>query len=132
MIRPTSTDLVKAAVLAIFEEAAVKGERCPSLNALAYLLEQRGIPHSGTGIPPMLAREGKIRIEISAKNWRVVEILRGPHRRKRTPGPPGGAKPWLVVDASGSRKPAGHNRQGRIGRGAEVEGFDLLDSQAFR
>ena len=36
----------------------------------------------------MLLKEGRIRIEIYGRNWRVAEILKGPNAGKRTKGPP--------------------------------------------
>lgn len=51
-----------------------------------------------------LAREGKIRIEVYHKNWRVVEILEGPQKGKRTAEPPGGAL-YRVVDSDGTHWP---------------------------
>jgi hypothetical protein len=44
-----------------------------------------------------LAEEGRIRVEIFPRNWRVVEILTGQHKGKRTaPSPLRHAKPYKI------------------------------------
>jgi hypothetical protein len=46
-----------------------------------------------------LARAGRIRIEVYAHNWRVVEILSGPNKGKRTaPCPNKTNGPYLVIE----------------------------------
>jgi len=77
-------------------------------NLVAVALEGRRCPENGTsecpaGTVSALARAGKIRVEISDKNYRTVEILEGEHKGKRTLGPPSGAKPWRILDADGDR-----------------------------
>ena len=69
---------------------AERGERCPFNWQL---------PH---GALPALARAGKIRVEVFAKNWRVVTIMAGPSAGKHTmrdPSMPLGARPYVVIDA---------------------------------
>ena len=44
-----------------------------------------------------LAAEGRIRVEIFPRNWRVVEILTGQHKGKRTAASPlRNAKPYKI------------------------------------
>ncbi len=72
---------------------AVKGERCPTKDQLGTAANKA---------ISVLAHAGRIRVEVSAHNWRVVEIREGEHMGKRTaPNPIPGAKPYMVV---GSRR----------------------------
>jgi hypothetical protein len=67
-------------VFALLQAAAIAGERCPQSR-----------PHGPIVDPSMttrLAREGKIKVEIYAHNWRRVTILVGEHAGKATAGPP--------------------------------------------
>ena len=88
-------------VFGMLEAAAAAGARCPINDQLPY------------GATKMLACNGRIRIEVYAHNWRVVEILEGPHKGKRTMEAPSiksgklrGArpKPYLVSDRDGIRR----------------------------
>ena len=74
------------ASFAIIECAAANGERCPM---------NWDLPISSA--PGHLAREGKIRIDISGHNYRQVTILVGPYAGKSTSPDPSGALPWMVV-----------------------------------
>lgn len=81
-----------AEAFSMIEQAAAARQRCPTNDALPQ------------GATTMLARQGKIRIEVYPHNWRVVEILAGPQAGKRTAGPPEKSwQPYLIVDAQGSR-----------------------------
>lgn len=70
--------------------AAVAGERCPQSQPFGPF------PPSATGI---LARAGRIRVEIFTLNWRVVTIMEGPHRGKTTAPCPHSksGKPYKVI-----------------------------------
>lgn len=70
----------------IIEAAAVAGQRCPMNWDLPI-----------TGAPGVLAREGKIKIEISGHNYRQVTILVGPHAGKVTAPDPSGARIWMII-----------------------------------
>ena len=95
----------------LVQECADKGERCPDRDKFNCFLEKRGLPMSHRGVDlAALAREGKLRIEISALNYRVVEIAEGPHKGKRTQAPRTNAKPHLVIDKNGSH----HTYRGRL------------------
>lgn len=76
---------------AMLEVAAANGERCPQSD-----------PHGPfkVGVTSALARAGKIRIEIYAHNWRVAQILVGPHKGKRTKATPykGKGRPYKIID----------------------------------
>lgn len=78
----------------LIEQAAIAGARCPVNITMAT-------PDGGlaSGVTGALARDGRIRIEVYAKNWRVIEILKGPHAGKRTAPPPfkGSRKPYKII-----------------------------------
>jgi len=87
-------------VFAALERAAILGERCPMSTF-------DRMPHQSARTPPTvllsstaisaLARQGKIRIDISGRNWRTVTILVGPHAGKKTAGDPNGHKIWQTI-----------------------------------
>lgn len=70
----------------LIEAAAVKGSRCP-MNWDLPIMSAAG----------KLAREGKIKIEISGHNYRTVTILVGPHTGKATAADPSGAHVWMTI-----------------------------------
>lgn len=86
------------AVLEILTEAATKGERCPTNDDVIDRLENRGIRCCLSYIPD-LARRGLIRIEICGRNYRTIEILKGPHKGARTLS--NGSKPHWIIDGAG-------------------------------
>lgn len=78
--------------------AAIKGERCPANSHDGV----DGIPDGATGA---LRAAGKIKVEIYARNYRVVEILTGPFAGKRTAPPPNpNLKPYLILGQTTERK----------------------------
>lgn len=85
------------------ERAAVAGERCPrnqgwGCEAGKYVLVGGLQP----GVTTVLARQGRIRIEIYPHNFRVVEILSGPHAGKRTAAPPDPRwRPYRIIARTG-------------------------------
>jgi hypothetical protein len=89
------------AVMEILIEAATKGERCPMNDDILRRLEKRGI-RCGESHVPNLAERGLIRIEISGRNYRTIEILQGPHKGARTLS--NGDTPHLIIDRAGSRR----------------------------
>lgn len=82
----TETELDQ--VFKIIEARAVDGARCPENGTF-------GITH---GVIPALARCGRIRVEISGRNFRRVHILTGPNTGYATAADPTGAKPWKIID----------------------------------
>jgi len=108
MTLPRSAGARINAVRAILQDAAIKGERCPTADGIARLLEKR---RPGGWIVPLLARRGEIKIEVSGKNWRVVEIMTGAHAGRRTAENPDGHKPYRVIDRNGDRY---LDRDGRV------------------
>lgn len=82
----------------MIEAAAMKGARCPQANEF---------PEGGVASAVYaLADQGKIKIETYAKNWRVVQILEGPHAGKRTKACPHNHDgPWRVIDQNGTHHP---------------------------
>ena len=83
----------------VLEAAAVAGERCPCTvgpNAMRAI---------GPGYVGALARAGRIRVEISSRNWRRVTLLTGPHAGKSTaPNPDPKARPYQIIDTGGPRR----------------------------
>lgn len=81
---------------ALLEQIAAAGERCPvSSGPEASPLKSNHVSQ--------LAREGRIIVEISSKNWRRVTILVGPHKGKSTaPNPHKGNRVYQVVDTRGA------------------------------
>lgn len=73
--------------------AALAGQRCPTNETMEN--------PNGTiwqGATTELARAGHIKIEIYAKNYRVVTILKGPHAGLSTkPYPDRRAKPYKTI-----------------------------------
>jgi hypothetical protein len=67
-------------VFALIEAAAAKGERCPQARPHGPIHPSRA--------PAVLARQGRLLLEIYALNWRVAVILEGRHKGKRTLPPP--------------------------------------------
>lgn len=90
-------------VLALITDAAVRGARCPVVNEIERSLEQAGLPYGGAARSvPVLARAGKLKIEVFRHNYRVVTICDGAHRGKQTaPCPDAKARPYLVISPSG-------------------------------
>jgi len=76
--------------LALIEAAAVKGERCPQAKPFGPL---------DAAAPAALARAGHIRIEIYMHNFRVVTIMEGPNKGKKTQAAPakGTGKPYKII-----------------------------------
>lgn len=73
----------------IVEAAAVAGERCPTNDQM---------PDGMQTVIGRLARAGRVRIEVYGRNWRVVEILTGPNKGKRTQEhPTPGARPYRIL-----------------------------------
>lgn len=72
----------------LIEAAAVAGERCP-----------QGKPHGplDSQYTTKLCRQGRLRIEVFAPNWRVATILTGPHSGESTMAAPNGGKPYVIV-----------------------------------
>lgn len=86
-------------LLNLIRQAAIDGDRMPTLQGLRRMGHRD--PNASLR---RLAASGRIRIEVYGRNWRVVEICRGPHAGKRTAESPRGGRPYLVVDAGGTRK----------------------------
>lgn len=71
----------------LLEAAAAAGERCPQSNPHG--------PMSSESIAALI-EAGRIKSEVYAHNWRVVTILDGPHKGRKTAPPPAGGSPYLV------------------------------------
>lgn len=73
-------------VLALIEQAAINGTRCPQGTVVSSHMVRE------------LAREGLIRIEISGKNWRRVTLLKGEHAGKSSAPDPEGRAPYRTIE----------------------------------
>jgi hypothetical protein len=84
------------------ERAAVNDARCPTNRS-----QENPTGTLRIGVTTELVREGKIKIEVYAHNWRVVELLTGPNAGKRTQKPPYkyATKPYLVLPALAVSRP---------------------------
>jgi hypothetical protein len=82
-------------VLKMLEIAARDGARCPMNSEL---------PVGAKQMLPDLAREGKIKIEVSGHNWRTVTILEGPEKGKKTAPDPTGSLPYITIDGEGTKR----------------------------
>jgi hypothetical protein len=86
---------------------AREGKRCPTTDEMSRALSSRGLCGNVSKQAPTswLARAGKIRIRVYAKNWRVVEIAAGPFAGLETQGPPNPRWAfYLVMDKAGTRR----------------------------
>lgn len=84
---PLRPDILNRA-FSILETAAYRGERCP-LNGTT--------PWITADITTALARAGRIKVEVSGRNWRVVTILKGPNAGKRTMPDPLNGHVYLTI-----------------------------------
>lgn len=78
---------------AALEAAAVLGARCPLNDTMGVSADLVGL----------LARAGRIKVEISGHNYRQVFILTGPNAGKCTAENPLGHHAWKIIDKNGSR-----------------------------
>jgi len=84
------------AAFAALVQAALRDERAPTNKGSE---NPTGTMHRK--IMSALLNEGRIRVEIYAKNWRVIEILTGPHAGKRTKAPPNqNSRPYKILPRS--------------------------------
>lgn len=89
-----------AVLLEAFRTAALAGKRCPDNDELSDLVYCAGGTQWRLALDT-LAAEGKIRIEICGKNWRVVYL---PGENLNTALEPNGRPAWRIIDKFGSRK----------------------------
>lgn len=94
MLRSDNPQVVRAA----FDElvaAAVAGKRCP-IN---------GDGNMSSDVMGVLARSGKVRVEISGRNYRQVFITDGPAKGYATaPNPNASHRVWLRIDRRGTKR----------------------------
>lgn len=86
---------VADATLGQLVEAARAGRRCPQNHKLPHM---QAVPY--------LVATGDIRVEIYCQNYRVVEILTGPHAGARTAEAPVSTPPYKVLERGAGRPPA--------------------------
>lgn len=87
-------------VFGLLERAALEGRRCPTLDEIGRAMHEAGVPGGPSGATSALARDGRIRVEVFGKNYRVVTILTGPNAGKTTAPHSRYTKPYRVIDAS--------------------------------
>lgn len=73
----------------ILIDAALRGDRCPTLDQLRYVHKI-----STTYRLTPLCDLGWIRMEVYSGNWRIVEIMTGPHKGARTEEHPNKSLPY--------------------------------------
>lgn len=76
-------------------EAARAGKRCPQRTE--FVRGHIDLSAASSNIVCRLARFGWLKIEISGRNYRTVEILKGPDKGCRTMMDPSGAVAWKVI-----------------------------------
>ena len=81
------------AVLAELRAAARAGRRCPTNADLRWALRKRGLTLRADCLPSALAYAGVLRVEVSGRNWRVVQI-----DGHRTAENPKGHHTYLTID----------------------------------
>ena len=87
---------MKNEAFTLIEAAAAVGDRCPINQPFGPL---------PVGVVAALYKDGMIRGEIVAGNFRRITILTGPHAGKRTAAPPNMlSKPYRIVDKDGASK----------------------------
>jgi hypothetical protein len=94
-------------IFTLLEEAAAKGQRCPTNPELAAELGKQGIPSAAQSMPSnvkLLTTQGRIAVQIYGNNWREVIILSGTHKGKKTLPPKHGGEPYIVIDKTGTKK----------------------------
>lgn len=72
---------------AVLERCAAAGERCP-------INETQNI---NSTVVSALARVGRIKVEVSGRNWRTVTILKGPHAGKTTKPDPNSGHVYQTI-----------------------------------
>lgn len=92
MLTPTKIEAARAFVLAMLRDAAAAGLRCPANHEIRAAAYAHGLTFPIECYPSELAYAGRIRVEVYARNWRVVEI-----DGLRTMEPPRGGEPYKVI-----------------------------------
>lgn len=85
------------------EEVALAGRRCPTKDELRELFNEKGYSNPALSLAH-LVEEGRVRIEVCGRNWRVVEILSGPNTGVRTAPTPHGGAPYRVIQKGSPKK----------------------------
>ena len=79
--------------------AALAGERAPQTDDFYDICG-----YSGAAVVRPLVNAGRIRSEVYALNYRVFQILTGPHAGERTKEPPTAAPPYYKISDPRVRK----------------------------
>jgi hypothetical protein len=96
-------------------DLAIADERCPGNQELADQLRRRGFTKTDRAVSE-LVRQGRVRIKVGAPNYRVVEILTGPHAGKHTLRPRI-FRPHTVIAKDGPERLISRIRSGMHRRG---------------
>jgi hypothetical protein len=91
MPTPVSQDALERA-FKVIEKAALAGEPCP----------QNGSLHINSTHTVALAKQSRIKIEISGRNYRQVTLLTGPNKGRATAPNPNGHMIWKRIDHLGT------------------------------
>jgi hypothetical protein len=84
---------------ALLVECAVKGERCPITSG------PNEHPFLRAAHISALAHDGRVKVEISGRNWRRVTITTGKHAGESTAANPNDfATTYLIIDKNGTLK----------------------------
>jgi hypothetical protein len=83
-------------IMEVIEHAVRNGERCPTNEQIEYIIEPEVCWGAGRYLV-MLRQQGKIRVEVYAKNYRVIRILQGELKGRETKAPKPGLKPHRVL-----------------------------------
>src|SRR3990167_5262320 len=86
------------ATLQIIANAADRGERCPTSQEMVLQLFELGFRRKCSGTTHDLIKLGFIRVEVYGRNYRVVEIIDGQHKGKRTKEYPNVGVPYKILD----------------------------------
>ena len=100
---PADWSMLAKICFTMIERAALSGERCPTQPQMTAVI----------GFDPspairMLREQRRIRVWIGGRNWRTVEILKGPAAGRFTAH--NSSEIWAVTDHRGKRTLDDHER----------------------
>lgn len=81
----------------VLQQCAIDGIRCPPSQG------PRAHPSLKSADISALAKAGRVRVEISGRNFRRVTILKGPNAGKATLEDPECGRVYLTLDAEGTK-----------------------------
>jgi hypothetical protein len=118
MMRSTNPTVLEATFKALAGFAA-SGERCPENRTNDIYSD----------VVTALCRAGRVRVEISGRNYRQVHILEGEHKGKATAPNPSGARAWKTIGSKtvidGQTQDCGKSRRPQPPTDRGVDYFSL-------